>query len=263
MAKTGKKNYQESQLISEENWFRQAFDKDYLWLYAHRSDKEAVRQVNEAVKHVPYKVGQKILDIACGSGRHMLAFAKKGAKVTGIDLSPALIKIASEKLQNAGVKTRLLLRDMRDLKLKEKFAGITLWFTSFGYFPTQADDRRVLKNIANHLKPGGWWWIDLIHPAYLEDNLVPESTRQLNGPYGKTIVTESRRLVGRRVVKTTRIVDSRGRRKYREFVRLYRPEQFGAMISSAGLRADGILGDYDGSALTRKSPRQIWFGRKF
>ncbi len=248
--------------ITEENWFRQSFDENYLWLYAHRSDKEAVEQVRVATRYVPFEAGQKVLDIACGAGRHMLAFARRGARVTGIDLSPTLIETATGKFKEAGLQARLLLGDMRNIKLSDHFDGVTLWFTSFGYFATVADDRKVLEQVRERLKTGGWWWIDLPHPAYLEKNLIPESERQVTGPHGKALIREKRRFSGRRVIKTTRVVDKSGRRVFKEYVRLYRPEQFGAMLAKANLSAEGVLGDYDGSPLTGKSPRQIWFGRR-
>ena len=116
--------------ISKENWFRQSFDEDYLWLYAHRSDREGADQVRVAIKHVSFAKGQKILDIACGGGRHMLAFAKRGARVTGVDLSSTLLKIATEKFKKAGLKARFLLNDMREINFKGRFDGVTLWFTS-------------------------------------------------------------------------------------------------------------------------------------
>jgi 2-polyprenyl-3-methyl-5-hydroxy-6-metoxy-1,4-benzoquinol methylase len=244
------------------DWYRRAFADDYVWLYAHRDEREAEKQVRTAVRIVPFAPGQTILDIACGAGRHVLAFALSGARVTGIDLSETLVKIARRRIAETGVRASILRGDMRVLSYREEFDGATIWFTSLGYFSTVAEDARVMKGLAASLKHGGWWLVDLPNPAYLEKNLVGKSRRTVNGPHGRAAVTETRRIVGRRVEKTTHIDDPAGSRSYVESVRLYRPEQFGALVNAARLVTDGILGDYDGRAMTADSPRQIWFGRK-
>jgi SAM-dependent methyltransferase len=243
-------------------WYRDAFAEDYLWLYAHRSEKEASFQVRIAIKHLPFKPGQKVLDIACGAGRHMLAFAQRGAVVAGIDLSKTLVSIARTRFREKGVRATVRHGDMRKLGYSGRFDGATIWFTSIGYFATIAEDQKVIDGLAAALKPGGWWWIDLPNPAYLKANLIPNSTRTCRGPNGRAKVVENRRIAGRRVEKTIVVTDSAGMRKYRESVRLYNPEQFGNIIRKAGLTTDGILGDYDGSPLTSDAPRQIWYGRK-
>ncbi len=247
---------------TRKDWYRRAFADDYVWLYAHRDEREAQQQVRTAARIVPFAPGQTILDIACGAGRHVLAFARLGARVTGIDLSPTLVKIARSRISETGVTATVRRGDMRVLSYHEKFDGATIWFTSLGYFQTVAEDVRVMKGMAAAIKPGGWWLVDLPNPAYLEKNLIGQSRRMVNGPNGKAIVTESRRIVNRRVEKSTHIDDPAGSRSYIESVRMYRPEQFGALVNAARLVTDGILGDYDGRAMTSDSPRQIWFGRK-
>jgi len=247
---------------TRKDWYRRAFADDYVWLYAHRDEREAARQVRTAARIVPFAPGQTILDIACGAGRHVLAFARLGARVTGVDLSDTLVKIARSRIAESGVKATVRRGDMRVLSYHEKFDGATIWFTSLGYFSSVAEDIKVIKGLAAALRPGGWWLIDLPNPASLEKNLVPQSQRTVNGPYGRATVTESRRIVNRRVEKTIVIDDAAGCRSYIESVRLYRPEQFGALVNAARLVTDGILGDYDGRAMTADSPRQIWFGRK-
>lgn len=248
---------------ASEDWFREAFAEDYLWLYAHRNEREAARQVAAAVRLVPFAKGQKILDIACGAGRHMVAFARRGARVTGIDLSYPLVRQARQRLKQAGIRAAVRHGDMRQLTDIDRFDGATIWFTSLGYFPTVAEDREVVRRLARALKSGGWWWIDLANPAFLENNLVAHSERICPGPHGRAEVTEDRSIMGDRVVKRIQVKDRAGRRFFQESVRLYRPERFASLIRAAGLTADGILGDYDGQALTRYTPRQIWYGRKF
>jgi SAM-dependent methyltransferase len=247
---------------TRKDWYRRAFADDYVWLYAHRDEREAEKNVRTAIRIVPFAPGQAILDIACGAGRHVLAFARRGARVTGIDLSETLVKIARRRISETGVAATVRRGDMRVLSYNEKFDGATIWFTSLGYFRTVAEDVKVMKGLAAALKHGGWWLIDLPNPAYLEKNLVEKSRRTVDGPNGRAIVTETRRIVNRRVEKTTVIDDPAGSRSYIESVRLYRPEQFGALVNAARLVTDGILGDYDGRAMTADSPRQIWFGRK-
>lgn len=259
MNKKGRAVFREE---TDPEWFRTAFSEDYLRLYSHRNDEEAERQVESAIRFVPFQPGQAVLDIACGSGRHMRAFARKGARVTGIDLSPVLVKAARGRLAKEGLRVVVCCGDMRNMTYREEFDGTTVWFTSLGYFAAVAEDRMALRRLAAALKPGGWWWIDLANPTHVEANLVPHSQRTIDGTDGWAEVTEERRLVGRRVEKRIRIVDECGSRSYLESVRLYRPDEFGSLIRSAGLKTDGILGDYDGRALVQEAPRQIWFGQK-
>jgi SAM-dependent methyltransferase len=243
-------------------WYKQAFGDDYLWLYSHRSEDAAESEVLSAIEHLPFQQGQEILDVACGAGRHMLAFSRNGALVTGVDLSETLLANARERLRVAGMQAMLVRADMRCLPFSERFDGVTMWFTSFGYFRTMADDLKALKSIASVLKKDGWWWIDIPNPAHLARNLVPVTEREIDGPNGLARVTERRRIANGRVIKNIEIEDSLGKRSFVERVRLYSPEKFGALAKRAGLTAHGILGDYDGSPLTPDMPRQIWYGVK-
>lgn len=244
------------------DWFVHAFTSDYLYLYAHRSEEEAEDHVTMAIRHLPFRPGQHVLDIACGAGRHLLAFARRGARVTGVDLSPVLLENARQRFRALGLRGEFIQLDMRELNFGAAFDGVTMWFTSFGYFEKRSDDMRVLANLSHALKSDGWWWIDLPNPAYLKAHLVTHSLREINGPHGRARVEEKRRLLGERVVKRITIVDERGERTYMENVRLYAPEVFAEMIAAVNLASDGVLGDYDGSQFSRSSPRQIWFGRK-
>jgi SAM-dependent methyltransferase len=243
-------------------WYRRAFADDYLLVYSHRTLKEARFQVGVAIRHLPYSGGQSVLDIACGSGRHLLAFAERGASVTGIDLSETLLGEARKLFSRSDHAARLQQGDMRELGFQAEFDGATMWFTSFGYFATAADDLRALKSLAAAIRSGGWWWIDIPNPVYLESNLIPISRRKVTGPHGKAAIEEHRRIIADRVVKRVSICDQQGERSYEERVRLYTPEQFGNLIKRAHLTTHGILGDYDGKALAASRPRQIWYGEK-
>ncbi len=246
---------------SEKNpWYKKAFKDDYLWLYAHRSEAQASKEVSVAVKHVPFKAGQNVLDLACGAGRHMVAFASHAARLTGVDLSKPLLDRARDRLRELKIKARLVKRDMREIEYDGEFDGVTMWFTSFGYFDSISDDLKVLKNIRRALKTGGWWWIDLPNPSNLKASIVPRSQRTAEGPNGRATVIEERTIKGGRVTKRTTIMDRAGTREYIERVRLYGPEQFGSLVKQAGLVTLGILGNYDGATLTPNVPRQIWYG---
>jgi SAM-dependent methyltransferase len=244
------------------DWYRRAFADDYLWLYSHRTEQQARSEVEVAAEHLPFETSHQVLDIACGAGRHMLAFAEIGARVTGVDLSGVLLDKARRRFDEAGHGARLVRSDMRHLPFSYQFDGVTLWFTSFGYFPTETEDLIVLTELSNVLRPGGWWWIDIPNPSHLEANLVPESEREVDGPNGTAHVIEKRSIKDGHVVKMIDIDDSLGHRSYEERVRLYTPERFGSLIREAELTTLGILGDYDGSPFTPKVPRQIWYGVK-
>lgn len=246
----------------QETWFEHSFNKDYLYLYAHRDSNEALLQVENAIKLVPFQPGQKVLDLACGGGRHMHAFAKLGADITGVDLSSALLERAKQRFAESQYEGSFIQADMRDLSFENHFDGVTMWFTSFGYFTDECDNALILQKIKRALKPKGWWWIDISNPAQLRRELIPESIRKINGPNGKATVREIREIDCNRVKKYIEIEDVKGRRHYIESVRLYESDEFDALAKEAGLKPLGLIGDYDLSGYSKLSPRQIWFGAK-
>ena len=82
----------DSRLMTE--WFEEWFGEEYLRLYPHRDDHEAERAVALIGRSVSLRPGWRVLDVACGAGRHTKAFQELGARCNGLDLSAALLRVA-------------------------------------------------------------------------------------------------------------------------------------------------------------------------
>lgn len=94
--------------------------------------------------------GGHVLDLGCGSGRPMAAgMMARGLRVTGLDFSDALLRIARAEFPQA----RWVHGDMRDLTMADAFDGILGWHSFFHL--TGADQRALLPRLAAHLRPGG------------------------------------------------------------------------------------------------------------
>jgi SAM-dependent methyltransferase len=109
--------------------------------------------------------GQRILDLACGGGRHSLAMAKRGAVVTGIDLGPAAIASARQRARRARVTVEFVQQDLRRLEYHAAFDAVTFIFGCFTEMPRQqAQD--VLHRISRSLRPGGRFVLDVYTPHF-------------------------------------------------------------------------------------------------
>ncbi|MBI4061637.1 MAG: class I SAM-dependent methyltransferase [Elusimicrobia bacterium] len=111
--------------------------------------------------------GARVLDLACGTGRHSIPLARRGAFVVGVDRTASYLKEARRAAR--GLSNCLFARgDMRRLPFEGEFdAVINLW-TSFGYFAKPSDDLKVLRGAARALKPGGLFLIDLLDFAWVK-----------------------------------------------------------------------------------------------
>ncbi len=97
-----------------------------------------------------------LVELAVGTGRVAIPVARAiGRKVVGIDLSPAMLAVARERADAAGVELELHEADMRELTLAEPAALITCPFRSLLHLPTWADKLRVFERVAANLRPGG------------------------------------------------------------------------------------------------------------
>ncbi|MFI5360748.1 MAG: class I SAM-dependent methyltransferase [Elusimicrobiota bacterium] len=134
-------------------------------------------------KALGLKKGSRVLDVACGTGRHSVRLARRGASVLGVDATPAYLRAA--RLAGARVpNARFELGDMRRLGRNGEFdAAINLW-TSFGYFEKPSDDLKTLRGVARALKPGGLFLIDLADVRTIRRRFQSRSwNRRADGAY--------------------------------------------------------------------------------
>lgn len=233
------------------DWFEAWFDEDYALLYAHRDAAEARTAVALALRVAPELADGPVLDLGCGTGRHLEVLRRTNPLAFGVDLSRPLLGLAPTDL-----RPWLLRGDMRTLPLRAGvLAGVCLWFTPFGYF-SDAQNQALLTSLGQHLRPGGVLMMDYLNADLVTRSLVPEDTVERAG----VRVLSRRRLEGERLVKRmvlTRL-DSGETREALESVRLYHPEAIIEMASQAGLHLRQVLGGYTGEPFTPASPR--WIG---
>jgi len=234
-------------------WYRKAFREEYRLLYAHRDEREAATAVG-LLGRLTRLEGERVLDVACGTGRHLGALGERGAVGVGVDLSADL-------LQHAREKGRVVRGDMRSLPFADSsFQGALNMFTSFGYFSTDEENAGVLSEISRVVSHrDGWLLLDYLNPRHVLRNLVPEGRREV-GPF---TVLEKRRFDRDRRLLIKEVVFDGGAKegvdRWEERVRLFEREELESLLLSAGLGVVGSFGGYDGSPLTAESPRMVLF----
>ena len=92
-----------------------------------------------------------LLDVACGSGLHLAAFAEDGWDIDGVDLSAAMLAVARRRV--AGVA--LHQADMRTFRLDRPFDAAVCLFSAIGYMTSLDDLAVAVANLRDHLVPGG------------------------------------------------------------------------------------------------------------
>ncbi len=242
-----------------EEWFERSFREDYVLVYRHRDDSAADGEIANLLERLPVKDTGRVLDLCCGSGRHSRALARRGYEVVGVDLSPVLLQLAEE--QNTYPHLSFARCDMRDIPFHEEFDIVVNLFTSFGYFSTDEENANVIRNMAQALKTKGEVVIDFLNAAYVIDNLVPQSTKEVSG----MLIKEERWIQDGFVKKRILISDesSNEPREYMEQVRLFSVQQMIAMLTEAGFEKIQVFGNYQFEEyVAHESPRMIFYAVK-
>ena len=153
------------------------FDSDYYHiLYKNRDYNEATNFIDNIIEYLDIKKGSKILDLACGIGRHSIYLDKIGFKVVGTDKSPNNIKKAKASQNNSISFLQMeMIEDTND-----KYDCIFNLFTSFGYV-NHDYNLKTIKNIERQLKDNGTVLVDFMNTLFVKNNLVIEETKLIDG----------------------------------------------------------------------------------
>ena len=247
------------------DWYKTAFRYDYLRVYPHRNDEEARRQVDFLVDRLDVPSSCEVLDLGCGDGRHSLELARRGFRVTGLDLSEELLERARRRTADEGLDITFMRGDMRDPPADRAFDLVVNFFTSFGYFREDGENARVLEAISRALRPGGRFLMDYLNRAYVISTLVPSDRRTVEGmevEQRRWITGDPSKAGGHvRINKQVRIREGGAERSYDESVRMYTLDELEAMMDRTGLRVTQTFGDFDGCPISGNAPRNILMGR--
>lgn len=232
-----------SPILSDKNdWFANWFDTTYYHLlYKNRSVAEAVDFIIKLAHLLQLPRGAKILDNACGKGRHAIHLNKIGYDVTGLDLSEQSI-IEAKKSENDTLHFEV--HDMRNVYKENEFDAVFNLFTSFGYFDDEADDLNILYAVKKQLKDEGIFVLDFF-------NTYPIIQKFVNGYiYNDSQTIDGiefkihKKSVGNIILKNIDITDGDKQFHYTEQVRLYTLQDFLDMFAKAGFFVKQVFGNY-------------------
>ncbi len=235
-------------------WFEKWFGEEYIALYPHRNAAEAERVVSLIERTLGGAHVSRVLDLACGAGRHSKVLCRRWW-TAGLDLSEVLLKLAHRE----GVEAALVRGDMRVLPFRDgAFDLVVNLFTSFGYFADDESHLHVVREVSRVTAKGGGFALDFLNTTRLRNALVPYDEREIGGQ-----IIEQRREIsedGRFVIK--RICLRGTGKEFTERVRLFDPGDLSAMMKAAGFKVIAMYGNYEGAPLGTESPRAIIFGVK-
>lgn len=218
-------------------WFKDWFNSPYYHLlYSNRNENEA----NNFIKKIHDELNLnslKIIDLACGKGRHSFTLNQLGHDVTGIDLSVESIKMAKLK-ENETLK--FAVHDMRMPYSDNEFDLAVNLFTSFGYFENKNDNLMTLNSVYSVLKQNGLFLQDYFNANSVIKNIIPKQTIEIN----KIQFLISKEIKDNTLIKTIEIQDKSITEKYQEKVDLLSEENFMELYNKSNLKIIKTWGDY-------------------
>lgn len=239
-------------------WFESWFDSPYHGLlYQKRDELEARQFIDNLFAYLRPEPTAKILDIACGDGRHAAYMKNFAQEVIGIDLSEQRIKRAQTLAKD---DLSFYKQDMRNVFRLNYFDYAFNFFTSFGYFQHHRDNVTAAEAFAKGLRPGGKLMIDYMNVDHVLQHLVATDSIVAGGIRFEI----DRHLSNEKIVKSIRFVDETGRaHRYEEVVSAFRISDFETIFAGSGLRLIQTFGTYDLAPFDpERSPRLIMIFEK-
>lgn len=220
-----------------QTWFSSWFDTPYYHiLYKDRNYREAQIFMDNLTHYLNLPEKAKVLDLACGKGRHSIYLNQLGFDVLGADLSENSI---AEAIRNANETLHFKVHDMRE-PFEEKYDAIFNLFTSFGYFENDEDNLTTLIAIKDSLSEYGFAVIDFMNVAQVLNTLVPEETKTVEN----IDFHIKRYLKDGHIYKEIDFEDKGQKFHFTEKVKALTLQDFETLMEEAGIYLLDIFGDY-------------------
>ncbi len=156
-----------------QDWYETAFtgmSAEMAW--TERTGQE----IKRALTMLRPQGGERILDLACGTGRHSLELVRQGFSVVGVEIGAELVEIANGDAAEQGLEATFIQADLRQLDFEDEFdIVLNLNDGAVGYFETDEENHRTFEVISRALKPGGQNLIQVPNVLYARARLPQRS----------------------------------------------------------------------------------------
>jgi SAM-dependent methyltransferase len=202
----------------------------------------------------------KVLDICCGFGRISAELARMGYEVTGVDITESYLKTAREEAAYENLEIEYIHSDAREFKRPEAFDLALNLYNSFGYFESQDDDLRLVRNVYNSLKKGGCFIIDIFGKEVAVRDFIESEWFERAG---FMVLTKYKVLDAWTFLHNRWILIKDGKKYEKTFsYRLYSAVELKSLLLEAGFSKIDSYGEWDGSPYDQYANRLIVVARK-
>jgi len=241
------------------DWFRDWFDSPYYHkLYFQHNEAEAAAFITRLLTMLNPAPGSRMLDVACGRGRHARMLAAHDFDVTGIDLAPGSIAFARRFESD---RLHFFVHDMRRLLCTNCFRYAFNFFTSFGYFETHRENSNTIRMVSTALQPNGIFVLDYLNVQYAQKRLVPGEQKIIDGvTYTITRWCDGKHFFKKIVISEEKLPQPV---EFIERVAVLGTEDFKSLFEQNGLRIRQLYGNYQLEPFDlENSPRLILIAEK-
>lgn len=235
-----------------------ASKEGYLIEKKQSLDDRTKTEVEGLVKLTGIKENARILDCPCGYGRHSIELAKRGFKVVGSDINLSYLQKAIEGAKENSLSIVFNKESMIDLKYDSEFDAVINMFYSFGFFDTDEENEKTLKNLYNALKPGGKFLMhtDVNIPRIINGKYKEDEERNLTT--GKTLrVFDSYNPTTKRIDGSWIINDGANQEKKNYSVRVYTKDEFEDMCKKIGFSSVITYSNWSGLSYSEDAEDMI------
>jgi len=243
-------------------WFEneEFWEELYPFVFSQERLSDAVWEIEQLLGLVQVTEG-KVLDLACGPGRHAIELAKHGLHVTGVDQSEYLLAQARERARTEGGAIEFIRADMREYIDPGTFDLVVNLYSSFGYFETEEEDLLVAENICESLTDGGVCVIDLRGKEIVARDFQSAIPHDLED--GSTLITRHHVLPGWSQLQNEWIhIDEGYARSFEFTLRLYSGDELRSLLKDAGFQTVELFGNLSGHPYDLEAMRLIGVARK-
>jgi len=231
---------------------------DWEVIVDRRDTEREVQFVEDAVSK-----GGFLLDLCCGTGRHSIILSENGVNVIGMDLSRNLLRIAKQRMKEAGIVFPLVRGEMRQFPFRDNvFASAISMFTSFGYLPSEVEDIKSFGEINRTLTDGGVFLLDVANFEHIKRNFRARDWAEFEPYYmleERSLNLKNPRLISNWTLMRKRTCQSKS---IRHEVRLYTLGRLRKMLERSRLVVRKLYGGYDKQRLGPKASRMIVIAQK-